>query len=106
MASAEVLECPVCCEPFEDQNICPRILSCGHSFCTCCLERLLTADNKIPCPTCRDEVNVPQAGIVGLPKNFALLNIINENVTTHHQEGEGFTPAKLVMINIPRPFSA
>ena len=90
MASAEVLECPVCCEQFDDQNICPRILSCGHSFCTGCLERLLSADNKIPCPTCRDEVNVPQAGVVGLPKNFALLSIINENVTTQHQEGEGF----------------
>ena len=88
MASAEVLECPVCCEPFDDQNICPRILSCGHSFCTGCLERLLTVDNKIPCPTCRDEVYIPQAGVAGLPKNFALLNIINANVTTQHEEGE------------------
>ena len=88
MASAEGLECPVCCEPFDDQNICPRMLSCGHSFCTGCLERLLTADNKIPCPTCRDEVNVPQAGVVELPKNFALLSIINANITTQHEEGE------------------
>ena len=89
MASAEVLECPVCCELFDDQNISPRILSCGHSFCTGCLERLLTAHDKIPCPTCRDEVNVPQAGVAGLPKNFALLSIINANATLHHQEVEG-----------------
>ena len=88
MASAEVLECPVCCELYDDQNICPRILSCGHSFCTGCLERLLTqaADNKILCPTCRNEVNVPPAGVAGLPKNFALLNITNANVTPQHEE--------------------
>ena len=89
MASAEVLECPVCCELFDDQNISPRILSCGHSFCTGCLERLLTTGDKIPCPTCRDEVNVPQAGVAGLPKNFALLSIINANATPHHQDVEG-----------------
>ena len=89
MASAEVLECPVCCELFDDQNISPRILSCGHSFCTGCLERLPIADDKIACPTCRDEVNVPQAGVAGLPKNFALLSIINANATPHHQEVEG-----------------
>ena len=81
MASAKGLDCSVCFEPFDDQNICPRILSCGHTFCTGCLERVLPADDKIPCPTCRVEVNVPQAGVAGLPKNFALLNIINANVT-------------------------
>ena len=41
MASAEgLLQCSVCFNPFDDQNICPRNLSCGHSFCTSCLERL------------------------------------------------------------------
>ena len=73
MASAEGLECSVCCELYDDQNICPRMLGCGHSFCTGCLEHLLTqaADNEILCPTCRDEFNVPRAGVAGLPKNFA-----------------------------------
>ena len=88
MASAEGLECSVCCLPFDDQNICPRILNCGHSFCTSCLERFLTADNKIQCPTCRVEVNVPQAGVAGLPKNFALLDIINANVTPQNNGDE------------------
>ena len=80
MASAEGVECPVCCELFDDQNICPRMLSCGHSFCTSCLERLLTMAmiDKIPCPTCRVEVNLPEAGVAGLPKNFALLSIAND----------------------------
>ena len=89
MASAEgLLQCSVCFNPFDDQNICPRNLSCGHSFCTSCLERLPAADNKIQCPTCRVEVNVPQAGVAGLPKNFALLDIINANVTPQNSGDE------------------
>ena len=88
MASAEGPECRVCSEPFDDQNICPRVLSCGHSYCTGCLERLTIEDDKMSCPTCRVEVNLPPAGVAGLPKNFDLLSIINTNVTPHYEEGE------------------
>ena len=74
MASPKVLvECQVCREVYDYQDLCPRMLKCGHSFCTRCLWQLLTADDKIPCPTCRVEVNVRQDGVAGLPKNFALL---------------------------------
>ena len=78
MASPKVLvECQVCREVYDYQDLCPRMLKCGHSFCTRCLWQLLTADDKIPCPTCRVEVNVRQDGVAGLPKNFALLNILD-----------------------------
>ena len=86
MASPKVLECLVCYETYDDQNLCPRMLTCGHSFCTSCLQRLLTVDDKIPCPTCRVEVNVSQDGVVGLPKNFALLTIFD--IKPQRQEGE------------------
>ena len=86
MASPKVLECLVCCETYDDQNLCPRMLTCGHSFCTSCLQRLLTVDDKIPCPTCRVEVNVSQDGVVGLPKNFALLSFFD--VKPQQEEGE------------------
>ena len=78
MASPKVPECLVCREVYDDQNLCPRILSCGHSFCTRCLDRLFTEErDKFRCPTCRVEVNVSQDGVVGLPKNFALLSILD-----------------------------
>ena len=85
MATSQGLECPVCCESFDGHDVSPRLLSCGHSFCTSCLERLLAADDKITCPTCRVEVNVPQAGVAGLPKNWALLSLI----APHHEGVEG-----------------
>ena len=73
--ASEGLDCPICCERFDDRNLCPRLLSCGHSFCSGCLERLLNGDT-INCPTCRIEISVP-AGVKGLTKNFALLSIVN-----------------------------
>ena len=78
MAYAKVLECLVCREVYDDQNLCPRMLSCGHSFCTRCLNRLFTEKrDQFCCPTCRVKVNVSQAGVAGLSKNFALLSIFD-----------------------------
>ena len=69
-------ECSICYEHYDDQSKCPRLLSCGHSFCSRCLERLLRG-NTIDCPKCRNPVVVP-SGVDGLLKNFALLDIVNE----------------------------
>ncbi|XP_068699703.1 tripartite motif-containing protein 2-like [Montipora foliosa] len=73
--ASQSLECSICCEKFDDQQHCPRLLPrCGHSFCTSCLQSLLTK-NSINCPTCRSAVSAP-AGLATLPKNFALLEIL------------------------------
>ena len=69
-------ECSICLEGYNDENKCPRMLSCGHSFCSRCLERLLRG-NTIDCPKCRNPVAVP-SGVHSLSKNFALLDIVNE----------------------------
>eukprot|EP00457_Paulinella_chromatophora_P003311 gb/GEZN01003318.1/.p1 GENE.gb/GEZN01003318.1/~~gb/GEZN01003318.1/.p1 ORF type:complete len:593 (-),score=84.24 gb/GEZN01003318.1/:358-2136(-) len=68
------MECSICCEGFDDQKLCPRLLRCGHSFCSGCLEKLID-HNSVTCPTCRKAVAV-LAGVTGLPKNFALLDIL------------------------------
>ena len=69
-------ECSICLEDYNDEGKCPRLLSCGHSFCSSCLERLLHG-NSIDCPKCRHVVAVP-TGVQGLLKNFALLDIVKE----------------------------
>ena len=47
-------ECSICYEGYNDEKKCPRLLSCGHSFCSSCLERLLHG-NSIYCPKCRQK---------------------------------------------------
>eukprot|EP00808_Paulinella_micropora_P030260 g45958.t1 len=68
------LECSICFERFDDEKLCPRLLTCGHSFCSGCLEKLLKHD-AVTCPTCRKDAPVPE-GVHGLPKNFALLDVL------------------------------
>ena len=80
-------ECSICYEGYNNENKCPRLLSCGHSFCSRCLERLLHV-NTIDCPTCRNPVVVP-TGVHGLLKNFALLDIVNETAPKKHAENTG-----------------
>ena len=72
--ASEGLDCSICCERFDEEKLCPRLLSCGHSFCSNCLEKMFK-EYAISCPTCRCVVPVP-AGVAGLPKNFALLDVL------------------------------
>ena len=83
MASAEEPECPICREFYDHQDLCPRLLICGHTFCTSCLEKLVK-NNSISCPDCRKKTSVP-TGVAGLTKNYALLKIGN----TTPQDVEG-----------------
>ena len=63
------LECPICLEEFTD----PRMLPCLHTMCRHCIESLVSAlGQKVRCPTCRNECQVPTEGVCGFPKNFFL----------------------------------
>jgi len=48
--------CDICMEEYEDNDKsekCPRILLCGHTFCTLCLKSIKLKHKNIICPTCR-----------------------------------------------------
>ena len=68
-------ECSICLEGYNDKDKFPRMLSCGHSFCSSCLEILLDG-NTIRCPKCRSLI-VVSTGVAGLLKNFDLLKIVD-----------------------------
>ncbi|XP_066292356.1 tripartite motif-containing protein 2-like [Branchiostoma lanceolatum] len=64
----EFLVCHICLETFKQ----PKMLPCLHTFCQPCLERLLATEpvGKLSCPTCRQDVPLPEYGVQGLKSNF------------------------------------
>jgi hypothetical protein len=94
----DVGTCAVCLQAFSaessDSNHLPRLLKCGHSFCTACLTppggvAQTEADAEAQqamcqCPKCRREtllVGHGAAGVQGLPRNFDLIDLLSH----HHQ---------------------
>ena len=64
--SFELFECSVCLESLINKQ--PRLLSCGHTFCTPCLQQL-SESNTVNCPKCRSPTQLPPWGVQALPKN-------------------------------------
>jgi len=75
-------ECSVCLETFQSQNEgdittskVPRLLGCGHTFCTGCLVSLNNSSG-VECPQCRTVTRLDK-GIEGLKSNYTLMQIID-----------------------------
>ena len=65
--------CLKCSQPYRD----PRMLSCCHSFCTQCIQSLITKDtlgSTLICPSCHQTTTVPKGGVKSLPHNLRLVN--------------------------------
>ncbi|KAI8499894.1 hypothetical protein Bbelb_222110 [Branchiostoma belcheri] len=82
----EFLVCQVCLENFKQ----PKMLPCLHTFCQPCLEKLLAAEpvGKLDCPTCRQDVPLPQNGVQGLKSNF----LVGKLRDILQQQSAGKTP--------------
>ena len=71
----ELLTCSLCLELFTE----PKTLTCLHSYCKECLNKMTKTSNKydsILCPLCRDVTAIPESGIEGLPTNFFIKNLL------------------------------
>ncbi|KAK7483383.1 hypothetical protein BaRGS_00025323 [Batillaria attramentaria] len=64
----EYLTCPLCLDTFRS----PKLLPCSHTFCEACLKDLVSShpSGKFPCPSCREEIQVPQDGVSAFKNNF------------------------------------
>ena len=73
----EEVSCSVCMCKYTD----PKQLPCLHSFCLHCLngiQRTSGRRDKIACPECRQEYNVPDNGnLAALPTNFRLNSLLD-----------------------------
>lgn len=64
-------ECFICADVFNDS----RVLPCIHTFCLHCIQRTGEQKNirpgeKMSCPICREEFEIPKLGWGNLKKNF------------------------------------
>jgi len=70
-------ECPICKEVYTD----PRVLPCGHTFCRQCIgafreQQQQQQQQQLACLLCRKVFRLPANGVGDLPKNFAVLDIL------------------------------
>ncbi|XP_013411612.1 brain tumor protein [Lingula anatina] len=68
-------KCSLCTETYTI----PKVLSCFHTFCQPCLEKMQEIPEKIQCPTCRQETLLPASGVVGLLPDYAVSNLLEAN---------------------------
>lgn len=71
------MECPICMEQYDDKIKIPKNLTCGHTICEPCLRKVHDAFQTLCCPICKKVIDV--TNINDIPKNFALLNMIETN---------------------------
>ncbi|XP_077352882.1 E3 ubiquitin-protein ligase TRIM32 [Festucalex cinctus] len=72
----EVLECPICLETFNKDQMRPKLLQCGHTVCRHCLERLLANTiNGVRCPFCSKVSRM--SSISQLADNLTVLKILD-----------------------------
>ncbi|XP_047475093.1 tripartite motif-containing protein 65-like [Penaeus chinensis] len=64
--------CTICEEQYNDQRN-PRALSCGHSFCSICLNQLFVQNSR-HCPECRTHIR--NASVNDIPVNYSLLRLV------------------------------
>ncbi|CAI0607487.1 unnamed protein product [Linum tenue] len=95
MESPEPPECPVCLQPYDGDDIIPRVLPCGHTVCETCLNSLPERYNlTVRCPACTQLVKFPSPqGPSSLPKNIDLLRLIP--TTNSHQDRSKFKASEL-----------
>ncbi|KAF1764453.1 hypothetical protein GCK72_004401 [Caenorhabditis remanei] len=95
------MDCKICFRKYDEkkQKMTPRVLSCGHTMCEYCCKKL-KSDRQIICPFDRKVTKVYSKGhpdtqthqyfsdgVDQLPKNFAILEVIEVLEKSGYLEG-------------------
>ena len=71
----EEIVCDICFEEYNDTNHLPVQLSCGHTFCKCCLIDLKSRNSILECPHDR---TAETREISSIPRNYLVLDMISQ----------------------------
>ena len=71
-----VMECTICFDGLDLSEILktPRILPCGHTFCSDCLANLIQANSSLKCPNCNSKFQ--NVTLDAVPRNFNFMEIM------------------------------
>jgi hypothetical protein len=79
-----LLECTICLDKYNSTNKLPRILKCGHTFCTICLKELSRAgnlENSLPFIKCPLDKTIGHGNTntEEIPINRIIVDLIDYN---------------------------
>ena len=83
----EITKCPICLDDCKN----PKSLPCLHSFCSHCLQQHWKDKcfgDEVPCPVCREQLEIPDEGLDELPHNFFVQHLIEAKTSSNEQPGE------------------
>ncbi|KAB7499748.1 E3 ubiquitin-protein ligase TRIM32 [Armadillidium nasatum] len=69
----DLVSCKICAQVYDSLQFIPKILKCGHTFCSPCLIKLLQEENP-RCPNCRIQLKEIESS---LPVNYNTLNTVD-----------------------------
>lgn len=69
--------CEICTSEYSAENPdkTPRILKCGHTLCEECAGMMANGRNLM-CPFDRKSMKLKEAGVIALPRNYAIIQMI------------------------------
>ncbi|KAM4722538.1 E3 ubiquitin-protein ligase RNF182-like [Rhinophrynus dorsalis] len=80
--STDELECKICYQKFNIHSRKPKVLDCLHRVCARCLKKILNIGGGFPCiscPFCRNETELQNDEIAGLPDDTNIMSKLSEN---------------------------
>lgn len=78
-ACSDAQECPICTEPYDQDQRKPALLNCSHVLCGRCLRSIMEAASaadvgRVRCPICRQKTPMLEWEICKLQEELLLLN--------------------------------